>query len=136
MPTRAKLAAIHIAKKQAGLSDEAYRRILRDNFNVKSAKELDDSAASQLVRDLSSRRQASAPGEPAVAKIWALWYNEIKPYLPEREQTSFYLLGIVRKASGSAISRPDDFRRLNAKQMYKAIEALKLKADELSPIPF
>ena len=40
MPTRIDLAKIHIAKKELGLTDEAYRDILRLHFGVESAKNL------------------------------------------------------------------------------------------------
>lgn len=40
MPSSADLAKIHIAKKELGLTDEAYRDILRTHFRVESAKEL------------------------------------------------------------------------------------------------
>ena len=102
-----------------------------NDFQVESSAQLDDQSADSLVRRISS-----LGASPTVAKLWALWYNEIKPYLPEQEQNTFYFVGIVRKASGTNISCPNDFRRLTAKQIYKAIEALKIKADEFSQVPF
>lgn len=40
MPSQADLAKIHIAKKELGLSDEAYRDMLHLHFQVDSAKDL------------------------------------------------------------------------------------------------
>lgn len=40
MPTPADLAKIHIAKKELGLTDEAYRDMLHLHFQVDSAKDL------------------------------------------------------------------------------------------------
>ena len=42
MPSRADLAKIHIAKKELGLTDDAYRDLLRLHFGVESAAELAD----------------------------------------------------------------------------------------------
>ena len=39
-PTRAELAKIHIAKKELGMSDDAYRDLLRLHFGVESARDL------------------------------------------------------------------------------------------------
>lgn len=40
MPTRADLAKIHIAKKELGLTDDAYRDMLRLHFGCESSKDL------------------------------------------------------------------------------------------------
>ena len=46
---RAKLAKIHIAKKELALTDEAYRDILRLHFQAESAKELNDRQGTVLI---------------------------------------------------------------------------------------
>ncbi len=133
MIDRKKLAAIHIAKKNAGVLDDEYRFILAQH-GVKTSRDLSDQAALDVIRELNDRRQVV--GSPAVGKMWALWYNEVKPYLPERQQTAAYLVGIVRKVSGAKIANANEFKYLNSLELYKSIEALKRKADELSPVPF
>lgn len=49
MPKPQQLAKIHIAKKELGLSDEAYRDILRLHFRVESARDLTDRQATVLL---------------------------------------------------------------------------------------
>ena len=133
MLDRRKLAAIHIAKKSAGVLDDEYRFIL-SQYGVKSSRDLSDQEAADLIRDLNDRRQII--GGPAVGKLWAIWYNDVKPFLPEPQQTAAYLVGIVKKVSGAKISRAAEFKYLTNQELYKSIEALKRKADELSPVPF
>jgi len=54
-PTRAKLAKIHIAKKELQLTDEVYRDILYLNFDVQSAAKLSDSQATKMIEILKSK---------------------------------------------------------------------------------
>ncbi|MBF8271572.1 MAG: hypothetical protein HW380_677 [Magnetococcales bacterium] len=42
MPTRTDLAKIHIAKKELGLDDDAYREILQGRYGVTSSKGMSD----------------------------------------------------------------------------------------------
>ena len=46
---RAKLAKIHIAKKELALTDDAYRDILRLHFQAESARELNDRQGTVLI---------------------------------------------------------------------------------------
>lgn len=48
MPSRAELAKIHIAKKELGLDDTAYKGLL-STYNVESSADLNDQQASDLV---------------------------------------------------------------------------------------
>jgi len=41
---RKKLALIHIVKKELGLSEEEYRRVLKDHAGVETAKDLDEAS--------------------------------------------------------------------------------------------
>ena len=52
---RAKLAKIHIAKKELALTDEAYRDILRLHFGVESARELNDRQAVVLLNRFKAK---------------------------------------------------------------------------------
>lgn len=49
---RKKLALIHIVKKEIGLSEQDYRRILREAAGVESAAELDDALFRKLMNYL------------------------------------------------------------------------------------
>jgi hypothetical protein len=50
MPAHTKLARIHIAKKELALSEESYRDILWLNFKVRSAGELTEQQATELIK--------------------------------------------------------------------------------------
>ncbi len=66
MPSAADLAKIHIAKKELGLTDEAYRDILRTHFRVESAKDL---APKQVIVLLNKfRAKGWKPKQGAVVK--------------------------------------------------------------------
>lgn len=88
---RADLAKIHIAKKELGLSDEAYRDILHINFGVESAKDL---LPKQVVALLNKFRALGwKPKRPKVVKMGRKGtqrkgdnYIEIKPGPAARQQ--------------------------------------------------
>lgn len=63
---RAKLAKIHIAKKELALTDDAYRDILRLHFQAESAKELNDRQGTVLINLF--RAKGWAPRERPEAK--------------------------------------------------------------------
>lgn len=100
MVERAKLAKIHIAKKELALTDENYRDILHLHFQVESAAQLDDRQATELLnlfkakgwrpRSAGARLKSSpstdkksdyitprpGPAEQQQRKVLALW-NEL-----------------------------------------------------------
>ena len=130
------LAAIHILKKELGLSDTEYRTILRDTAGVASAAQLDEIGDRAVMSRLYSLRDASRqtavrPAKtPTEAKIWALWY-ELKGYLPKQEQTLAYLLGFVRRAAGNQeVKEAGDLAGLTGKESYNVIEALKRRLEQ------
>ena len=135
------LAAIHILRKELGLTESEYRAILREVAGVDSAKYLDESgdravmARLYAIRDERREEAKSRPKSPAERKIWALWLGGddrpgLRNYLPQPERTASYLLGFVRRASGNAeIIRPEDLARLTRRQAYRTIEALKLRLE-------
>lgn len=55
MPTNTDLAKIHIAKKELGLSDEAYRDMLHLHFGVSSAKDLNPRQVLVLLNKFRAR---------------------------------------------------------------------------------
>ena len=130
------LAAIHLLKKELGLSDTEYRTILRDTAGVASAAQLDEIGDRAVMSRLYSLRDASRqtavrPAKtPTEAKIWALWY-ELKGYLPKQEQTLAYLLGFVRRAAGNQdVKEAGDLAGLTGKESYNVIEALKRRLEQ------
>lgn len=130
------LAAIHILKKELGLSDTEYRTILRDTAGVASAAQLDEIGDRAVMSRLYSLRDASRqtavrPAKtPTEAKIWALWY-ELKGYLPKQEQTLAYLLGFVRRAAGNQdVKEAGDLAGLTGKESYNVIEAQKRRLEQ------
>ncbi|AVM43764.1 hypothetical protein C5Q97_03225 [Victivallales bacterium CCUG 44730] len=130
------LAAIHILKKELGLSDTEYRTILRDTAGVASAAQLDEIGDRAVMSRLYSLRDASRqtavrPAKtPTEAKIWALWY-ELKGYLPKQEQTLAYLLGFIRRAAGNQdVKEAGDLAGLTGKESYNVIEALKRRLEQ------
>ena len=64
---RAKLAKIHIAKKELALTDDAYRDILRLHFQAESAKELNDRQGTALINLFRAKGWAPSP-RPAKAQ--------------------------------------------------------------------
>ena len=66
MPSRADLAKIHIAKKELGLTDEAYRDILRLHFQVESARDLTPRQATVLLNKFRAKgwkpKKSTRPG--------------------------------------------------------------------------
>jgi len=56
MLDRNKLAVIHIAKKELGLSDEEYRDLLEKACGVRSSRELDEAGFRKLMRYFARTR--------------------------------------------------------------------------------
>ena len=135
------LAAIHILRKELGLTESEYRAILREVAGVDSAKYLDESGDRAVMARLyairDQRREAAKcrVKSPAERKIWALWLGGddrpgLRNYLPAQDRTANYLLGFVRRASGNtAITKVSDLSTLTGKEAYRTIEALKLRLE-------
>jgi phage gp16-like protein len=124
---RRALAKIHIAKQELGLSDEAYRKLVRSTVPGKgSAADLTDGELGRLLdrlRELGWRarlpRSDERPLPPMVWKARGLWLR-------------LHGLGAVRNPSWTALGRfvkrmtgVGDLRRLSVKQATVVIEALK-----------
>ena len=111
------LAAIHILRKELGLTESEYRAILREVAGVESARYLDESGD----RAVMARLYALGDERREAAK---------SRYLPAQDRTANYLLGFVRRASGnSAITKAADLSALTGKEAYRTIEALKLRLE-------
>lgn len=135
---RALLAKVHIAKKQLGLPDDAYRTILVTKFPGKeSAKRLTDSELTSLVAHFEQRgfspavRGKRKPGSsfrteskrPMVRKIYVLWsiLHEHGGYTAKRPD------GFVQRMTKTE-ARPDGIANtewLDDEEAWTIIEALK-----------
>lgn len=138
------VAAVKIAQKKAGISDQEYRSLLQRVAGVRSSKELDDASTRRVLAELYRIRDRNAEGDgertkqprpqaersPAERKLWALWYDLMR-YLPEPERRPQYLLGIVRRASG-VYQLPSLYylAELTPYQMHQTIEALKQRVTQ------
>lgn len=66
-----KLAVIHIVKRDLGLSDEAYRALLREAAGVESARDLDEPGFRRLMRRfVRSRHYRAGPGAMTLRQKW------------------------------------------------------------------
>jgi|GEM_PF-1588803 hypothetical protein len=121
------LGAIHIAKKDAALTDLEYRNLLFEIAGVTSAKYLSEDGYQAVMRAIRDRQYSpprqkfEPPQTPLEKKVWKLWYL-ICDYLPERERTARYLFGFIhRVVNDQSIQVLSD---MNNKQFHKVIEAL------------
>jgi len=126
---REKLATIHIAKKELGISDKDYRALLREAAGVRSAADLkNDTQYFALMRAFRAagykphqprrERQKYQQGyhctEAQLYYIRGLWM------LASRSKTERSLRAMVRR-----IARVDDLRFLNKVKASKLILALR-----------
>ncbi|WP_176724160.1 regulatory protein GemA [Desulfoplanes formicivorans] len=97
------LAKIHIAKKDLGLSDDAYRAILAEVGGAESAGDLDSYGLTRVVAHMRklgfeprrSKQNGALPADKAsqIKRIWAQCYSLGRP-VPE------YADGLARKMWG------------------------------------
>ena len=109
MPNQKNLAKIHIAKKDLGLSDDAYRDVLRNVCGKDSAAKLTDNQATRVLRYFESRgwkpkAQRSLPGltlprDGQSRKIQALWITMHKAG-KVRNSSDKALLAMVKRVTG------------------------------------
>lgn len=129
-PSRADLAKIHIAKKELGLTDEAYRGILRVQFKKDSAAKLTPSQAFALIRHMQGlgwkpQRQAKLPGlsvpdDGQSKKILALWIT-LHRAGKVRNGSDQALMAFVKRQTGIA-----HLQWCSKADKNKVIEALKI----------
>ena len=123
------LAAIHIAKKQLGLDEDAYRDLMATVCGgVRSAGELDTAGRQRFRAHLESCLRGSGiqPARPArkqlppdERKVWALWM-QLADAGQVQERTMKAIDSWVRQQL-----QVDALRFLNEQQMQLAIERLK-----------
>ncbi len=96
-------AKIHIARKQLGMSDEAYRGLLAERFGVESSSKL---TAKQLVlllkhfEDLgfvpTTKYAAAKDRKPLIKKVWALSYALDRPVPQYADALASRMYGIEK----------------------------------------
>jgi len=129
MPTQKNLAKIHIAKKDLGLTEDAYRDVLRTQTGKDSAAKLTDNQATRVLRYFESRgwkpkAQRSLPGltlprDGQSRKIQALWITMHKAG-KVRNSSDKALLAMVKRVTGV-----DTLEWCTDAQKSAVIEALK-----------
>lgn len=124
---RAALAKIHIARKELGLDDAAYRAMLERVTGRTSAADCDHRQLGAVLDELKAKGWGAAPARktaqsPAARKARALWI-------------SLHQLGVVRNPSEKALeafgARQLGVAKLqwaDDDQMFRLIEALKAMA--------
>ncbi len=140
MSSRGALAKIHIAKKELGLDDGAYRAMLERLTGRTSARDCSDAQLGVVLDEMKAkgwapafRVAASNPGRPArsaapaaspmAKKARAMWI-------------SLHQLGVVRDPSEAALEsfgrrqlKVDRLQWANQSHGYRLIEALKAMAE-------
>ncbi|MFP3983699.1 MAG: phage protein GemA/Gp16 family protein [Desulfurivibrionaceae bacterium] len=113
---RKKLAAIHIVKKELGLSDEEYRDILEEITGVRSARDLDEKGFRLLMNRFarSGYYQAGSDGITLRQKLY------IKGLYADLGWDETHFRNFLNKYYGK--KRPES---LTKKEASKVIESLK-----------
>jgi hypothetical protein len=113
---RKKLALVHIVKKELGLGDADYRRILRGIAGVSSAKDLDEAGFRRLMRFFvrSDYFRANAHGMTLKQKLFIKALARDLGWDPE------HLRNFIRK-----YYQRDGLEALDRKEASKLIESLK-----------
>lgn len=118
MPTRSELAKIHIAKRELGLDDAAYRRVLWDRYRKESSAELSPRQAADLIELF--RQKGWRPASFAQrGLIYALWRRlESERAIDHPGESA--LESFIEHATGK-----DNLRRLTVREASRVIEMLK-----------
>jgi phage gp16-like protein len=119
------LAKIHVAKKDLGLSDDAYRAILAEVGGGESAGDLDLGGLNDVLFHMQklgfepkrSKKTGSLPEAKAgqIKRIWAQCYSMGRP-------VPAYADGMAKKMFGIARIQwcdPDQLRRISAALTYQ-----------------
>jgi phage gp16-like protein len=91
-PSKISLAKIHVAKKELGLTDDAYRDILRVHFQVASSKDLTDRQATVLLNQFRAKGWTAKRGKNQAAPAERKGYIEIKPGPAAKQQRKILAL--------------------------------------------
>ncbi len=126
MPSHSDLAKIHIAKKELGLDDAAYRSILWDRYHRESAADLTDRQAADLIETF--RRKGWRPASIGQrGLIHVLWHRLEAAGTVEHPGESA-LTSFIEHATGR-----DDLRRLSVREASRVIEMLKKWLERAAP---
>lgn len=120
------IAAIQIKRKELGLSEVRYRAVLREVAGVDSARLLDVKGDKAVYRTLCDMGRAHSK---AARYVWVLW-GQLQAYLPARERSGAYLVGIIRRCTASDLSDLSELSDLSSGELHKVIEALKRRLDD------
>ena len=116
MLDRKKLAVIHIVKKELGLSDMEYRKILKEISGVETAKELNEDGFKKLMRYFvhSKYYQLNPQGLTLKQKLY------IQYLAKDLNWDNLHLSNFMRKYYGK-----NNILDFSKKEAMKLIEALK-----------
>lgn len=121
------LAKIHIAKKQLGLDDDAYRAMLRGVAGVESAKQLSAVAATRVLAHLerSGFKPTSNTGRrPKVAASREAQLRKIEALLAEANRPWEYVAAMVKR-----VCKVDAIEFCDHAMLGKLIAALQIDAN-------
>ena len=116
------LAAIHVAKKQLGMDDEAYRTMLWSVARVRSARDLDHAGRKTVLDHLKAcgfKRHSPKARDPQSRKIRALWLD-LKDLGELRDASEEALNSFVSRLTGARA-----LQWLSSDQASNVIEHLK-----------
>jgi hypothetical protein len=120
MPDKKYLARIHIMKKEKGIPEEDYRRVLSSEFGVRSSKDLDNQKALRLIRRLRDfRKDAYSSSAEQVWLLKDLWHQV---YRGNREESDLNLF-LFRHFKISHINFLDGHTAYQATEAIKAMAA-------------
>ncbi|HWQ10151.1 MAG TPA: regulatory protein GemA [Holophaga sp.] len=129
-PTRTKdLARIHLAKKELGLEDDAYRTLLQGLTKKASAADLTARERWHVLKELERLGARSAqpkryPGRPAIVPVdRAALIGKIEAFLAEARRPWSYVNAIAWRMFKKNLVQdcePDELRRLVAALNYDA----------------
>lgn len=128
---KSQIAAIHVAKAEVGMAEDAYRDLLRDKFNVASSTQLDDAGRSRLLDHFSklgfvstSRQKRVAKGTMHAAVPRAALLSKIDALLLSRGRDRRY----IEPALVKRICKLDSLNFCDAEQLRKLVAALEYDA--------
>lgn len=100
MIARSTLAKIHIARQQLGMDEDSYRAMLRSVGGVASAKDLDASGASKVLRHLERcgfKGQRNDGRRPRVPASRDAQLRKIEALLADAGRPWAYVQGMVKR---------------------------------------
>lgn len=136
MISKGKLAQIHIAKAQLGLSDEDYRAILARTAGVSSAKELTNKTVGGLMHEFrrlgfepkpAKKAGRKAPNPPATRQAEM---NKVEALLTHAGRAWAYADGMAKH-----MFRVDRVDFLDDSQLHKLLQALIIDAKRQGRYP-